>query len=178
MRIQPGDPARGFSVLDVDGQLQSLQRYRGQPLLLQFYRYAGCPMCDLRLHDFARQYATLRERGLRVVAFFHSSPERLRRHLRDRSLPFPVVGDPALAVYRSYGVEASALRVLWSMVKPSFYWHWVRSIGHGYWGTVDWRMTMMPADFLIGSDQTIRRVHYGRDIGDHMGVTTILEALP
>ena len=113
-----------------------------------------------------------------MVAFFHSSPQGLRSHLRDRDLPFPVVGDPTMAVYRSYGVEASALRFLWSMVKPSFYWDWMRSMRHGYWGTVHRRMTTMPADFLIGSDHTIRRVHYGRDIGDHMTVTTILEALP
>lgn len=134
-------------------------------------------MCDLRLHDFGRHYPMLRKRGLRVVAFFHSSSERLRHHLHDRGLPFPVVGDPSMAVYRAYGVESSAPRLLLSAARPAFYWDWLRSMRHGYWGTVDWRMTTMPADFLIGPDQVVRRVHYGRDIGDHMPIATILETL-
>jgi thioredoxin-dependent peroxiredoxin len=177
MRIQAGGRAPDFSVRDTEGKPHSLEQYRGRPLLLQFYRYAGCPMCDLRMHDFAREYPALRDRGLNVIAFFHSRPERLRDHLRERALPFPVVGDPTLEVYRQYGVESSALRLLWSSVKPSFYWDWLRSMRHGYWGTMDWRMTSMPADFLIGADQSIRRVHYGGDIGDHMPAATILEAL-
>src|ERR1043165_4823 len=177
MRIEAGDRAPDFSTDDVDGQPQSLQRYRGEPLLLQFYRYAGCPMCDLRLHDFAREYPVLRDRGVRVLAFFHSGPERIRRHLRDRPLPFPVVGDSSQVVYRRYGVESSAMRLLLSAAKPSFYWDWVRAMRHGYWGTVHWQMATMPADFLIGPDQTIRLAHYGRDIGDHMSVATILQEI-
>ena len=177
MRIRPGDHAIDFLAHDVDGQPQSLDRYRGEPLLLQFYRYAGCAMCDLRLHDFAREYPALRDRGLRVVAFFHSSSDRLRGHLRDRALPFTVVGDPSLDVYRRYGVEASGLRLLWSAAKPSFYWDWIRAMRHGHWGSLHWRMTTMPADFLIAGDQTVLRVHHGRDIGDHMPIKTILEAL-
>jgi len=177
MRIQPGAPAQDFSVHDVNGQPHSLARYRGHSLLLQFYRYAGCPMCDLRLHDFARQYPALADRGIRVVAFFHSSSNRLRRHLQTRGLPFPVVGDPSMAVYRAYGVEASALRLLGSIAKPGFYRDWLRSMRHGYWGSVDWRMTTMPADFLIDDNSIVRRVHYGGDIGDHMPVADILDAL-
>ena len=175
MRLQAGDQARPFDVRDTAGRSHSLDAYRGRPLLLQFYRYSGCPMCDLRMNDFAREYPAIEKLGVQVVAFFHSPAERLRNHLRRRALPFPVVADPTMAAYRAYGVESSVLRLFWSMVLPSFYVDWVRAMGQGFWGSMSANMATMPADFLIGADQIIRRVHYGTDIGDHMTVDTIIE---
>ena len=177
MRLRAGEKARPFIVQDVHGRPHSLDRYRERPLLLQFYRYAGCPMCDLRLHDFVREYPMLAERGVDVVAFFHSHTDSLRRHLEGRDLPFAVIADPTMTVYRAYGVESSATRLLLSMAQPSFYVDWIRAMRHGYWGSFHWRMTTMPADFLLGLDHRIIRAHYGRDIGDHMSVATIIKAL-
>src|SRR5688572_3713673 len=94
MRIEPGGRAPDFSVTDLEGRAHRLADYRGKPLLLQFYRYAGCPMCDLRLHDFAREYPSLAANGLSVLAFFHSPAPRLRRHFARRPMPFPIVADP------------------------------------------------------------------------------------
>jgi thioredoxin-dependent peroxiredoxin len=134
-------------------------------------------MCDLRLHDFAREYPRLREMGLEVIAIFHSSPGRLQSHFSHRPLPFPIIADPSRRLYRSYGVEISWIRLLSSALKPSFYWDWLRSMRHGFFGGVDWQLASMPADFLIGQDGTVLRAHYGRDIGDHMPVEEIEQAL-
>jgi peroxiredoxin len=177
MRLREGKAAIPFTAEDVLGHPQSLAHYAGQPVLLQFYRYAGCPMCDLRLHDFAREYPRLAARGINVIAFFHSGGESVRKHLQDRGLPFAVVADPTMAVYRAYGVESSLLRLFLSSALPSFYADWFRAMRHGYWGSVHWRMTTMPADFLLGPDHVIQRVHYGSDIGDHMSVDAILRTL-
>lgn len=177
MRLAPGTAAPDFAVQDLDGREHTLAGYRGGPLLLQFYRFAACPMCDLRLHDFAREYPGLEERGVRVLAFFHSSPERLRRHFRKRALPFPIVGDPGEQVYRRYGVERSWARLLLSAARPRFYLDWVRSMRHGFWGGADLRMETMPADFLIDAAGTVRLAHYGADIGDHLPAERVHAAL-
>lgn len=175
--VETGTQAPDVEMHALDGRTRSVGQYRGRPLLLQFYRYASCPMCDLRLHDFAREYPRLREMGLEVIAIFHSSPKRLRSHFSRRLLPFPIVADPSRRLYRSYGVETSWMRLLLSALKPGFYWDWLRSMRHGFFGGVDWRLASMPADFLIGPDGTVLRVHYGRDIGDHMPVAEIEQAL-
>ena len=75
MKAAPGNPVVPFSTVDADGHPVSLKRFRGHPVLLMFFRYASCP-CNLRLHDFAREYPRLQARGLSAVAFFHP---RLRR---------------------------------------------------------------------------------------------------
>jgi hypothetical protein len=63
------------------------------------------------------------------------------------------------------------------MLLPSFYWNWIRSIRHGFWGGADIQMAKMPADFLIGPDGRFLLVHYGKDIGDHLSLADIERAL-
>ena len=177
MRLKPGDTAVSFSVETLQGEAVSLQQFAGKPLLLMFYRYASCPMCNLRLRDFAQHYPRLHEQGLEVVAFFHSSARNILSHAGKRNYPFHLVADPQFEVYRKYGIETSWLRFFFSMVLPSFYVDWIRAMRYGIWGGVDWQMGKMPADFLIGPNSRIVMAHYGREIGDHLPVTEVEAAL-
>lgn len=142
-----------------------------------FFRYASCPMCNLRLHDFAKEYPRLQTRGLSAVAFFHSSARAIKRNAGRRNYPFLLVPDPDHGIYRTFGVETSWPGFFKSMVLPSFYRDWIRSIRHGFWGGADMQMAKMPADFLVGPDGRLQLVHYGRDIGDHLSVADIETAL-
>ena len=177
MKLAPGNPVVPFSAVDVDGHPVSLEQFRGRPVLLMFFRYASCPMCNLRLHDFAREYPRLQARGLSAVAFFHSSAGAIRRNASRRNYSFPLVADPDQEIYRAFGVETSWAGFLKSMVLPSFYRDWIRSIRHGFWGGADLEMAKMPADFLVGPDGRLLLVHYGKDIGDHLSVADIEKAL-
>ena len=177
MRLKPEDRAVPFSVETLEGKSISLEQFAGRPLLLMFFRYASCPMCNLRLRDFAKNYPRLHERGLEVVAFFHSPARSIRANAGKQHYPFHLVADPGFIIYRSYGVETSWLRFLLSMALPSFYVDWIRAMRYGIWGGVDWQMGKMPADFLIGPDGRILKAHYGRDIGDHLPVLEVEAAL-
>ena len=173
MRLEPGRLAVPFTARDIDGTAVSLNQFAGSTVLLMFLRYASCPMCNLHLRDFANDYAELHDRGLAVLAFFHSRPHAIRAHAGGRHYPFPLVSDPEFRVYRAYGVETSWARLLLSIVYARFYVGFVRSIRHGFWGGVAWQMAKMPADFLIGPDGRLVAAHYGRDIGDHLPVARL-----
>lgn len=177
MRLKPGDEAPPFSAETIEGKTISLKEFDGKPLLLMFYRYASCPMCNLRIRDFAQHYPHLHERGLEVVAFFHSPARNIRANAGKQDIPFHLVADPNFSVYRNYGIETSWLRFFLSMFLPSFYVDWIRAMRYGIWGGVDWQMGKMPADLLIGPDGRIVKVHYGREIGDHLAVAEIEAAL-
>ena len=177
MRLKPGDKAPPFSTETINGRTISLEEFAGKPVLLMFYRYPSCPMCNLRIRDFAQHYPRLHERGLEVVAFFHSPARNIRAHAGKRQLPFHLAADPKFKVYQSYGIETSWAGFLLSMFLPSFYVDWIRAMRYGILGGVDWQMGKMPADFLIGPDGRILTVHYGRDIGDHLSVQEVEAAL-
>jgi peroxiredoxin len=109
MRLKPGDAAVLFSIETMEGKTISLDDFAGKPLLLLFYRYGSCSMCNLRLRDFAQHYASLHEHGLEAVAFFHSSARSILANAGRQHYPFHLVPDPKFRVYRSYGVETSWL---------------------------------------------------------------------
>lgn len=173
MRLEPGDIAVPFTTQAIDGTTVSLNQFAGGPVLLMFFRYASCPMCNLHLRDFAKDYGGLRDRGLAVVAFFHSPPHAIQAHAGRRRYPFLLVSDPDFRVYRKYGVESSWPRLLLSIVNPRFYVSVVRSLLHGFWGGMAWPMAKMPADFLVGPDDRLVAANYGRDIGDHLPVARL-----
>jgi thioredoxin-dependent peroxiredoxin len=177
MKLAPGDRAVEFSTLDADGHPVSLGAFRGSPVLLMFFRFASCPMCNLRLHDFAKEYPRLHANGLSALAFFHSSAGAIRRHAGRRSYPFPLVPDQDQKIYRDFGVTTSWAGLFGSMALPSFYWDWMRSMRHGFWGGVDLHMAKMPADFLVGADGRLLLAHYGRTIGDHLSLAAIESTL-
>lgn len=177
MRLKVNDKAIPFSAETIEGKTISLDQFGGKPLLLMFYRYASCPMCNLRIRDFAQHYPRLHERGVEVVAFFHSPARNIRANAGKRDIPFHLVADPKFKVYQAYGIETSWLRFLLSMFLPGFYVDWMRAMRYGIWGGVDWQMGKMPADFLIGPDGRIMMAHYGREMGDHLAVQAVEAAL-
>jgi peroxiredoxin len=174
VRIQPQQTAPPFTAPTAQGGVVTLQQFAGKPLLLKFHRYASCPMCNLKLHDFARHYPALHERGLEAVAFFHTPVEQIRAHAGRRKYPFALAADPEFQIYRRYGVQTSWSRLGFSVVLPSFYWDWLRAMRHGFWGGMPpWQLAKIPADFLIAPDGRILLAHYGRHIGDHLPISDI-----
>ena len=178
MRPAPGGQVVAFSTVDTTGRPVAPEHFRGQPLLLMFFRYASCPMCNLRLHDFALSYPRLQATtGLAAVAFFHSSAGAIQSHSGRANYPFPLVPDPDHRIYREFCVRTSWAGLLASMLLPRFYSDWIRSMRHGFWGGADTQMATMPADFLVGPDGRFLLVHYGRTIGDHLPLADIETAL-
>lgn len=169
MRLQPQQAAPSFSVERVDGETLTLEQFAGRPLLLMFHRYAACPMCNIRLHDFARRFPELHRRGLEAVAFFHSPAEEIRKHAGGREYPFAISTDPKFRVYRKYGVETSWPRLAMAVFQPSVYATFFKAMRAGYHGgRMTRHLAKMPADFFIRPDGRIHAVHYGRRIDDHM----------
>jgi thioredoxin-dependent peroxiredoxin len=178
MKLHPDDLAPSFSVETCDGHTVALEQFAGKPLLLMFHRYAGCPMCNIRLHTFAQRFPELQRQGLEAIAFFHSSPEEIRKHAGGRQYPFAIATDPKFRVYRKYGVETSWLRLAMALIQPSAYADYARAFAQGFrGGRMPRQLAKMPADFFIGPDGRIQAVHYGTGIANHMSMSTIEENL-
>jgi peroxiredoxin len=178
MRLLPQQTAPPFFVESVENGTVTLEQFAGKSLLLMFHRYAGCPMCNIRLHNFAREFPELHARGLEAVAFFHSPAKEIRKHAGGRQYPFIIAADPKFRVYRQYGVETSWQRLLASFVRPSVYAEMFRALRQGYrGGKPPLQLAKMPADFFIRPDGRIHAAYYGRSIGDHMSQRDIERAL-
>lgn len=183
-RLTAGEPARGFKAEDLWGQPVRLADYAGRSVLLSFFRFASCPYCNLRVHRMIERHAAYRAQGLEMIAVFESPRESLQRYVGKQQAPFPIIGDPANQLYRLYAVERSWWRLVKTFLSPRSAWTTMRegtytAVVKGFRpGTIDAGIHRMPADFLIGPDQVVRRAYYGAFPGDHLPFEEIERLLP
>jgi peroxiredoxin len=172
MRLTPNTPAPPFTGELLGGGRLSLADLQGRPVLLKFYRFAECPICNVHLRELVRRHEEITVAGLRVVVLFHSPLSRVERK-QGFDLPFQAIADPTKRIFRSYAVEESlggmfALDVARDYVRAmaaGFY-----SKPFGYHGGIKGH----PADFIIGADGLIKHAHYGGSYADSLGVDDVV----
>jgi len=104
MRLTLGSPAPDFSAESIGGRGVSLEQLRGRPLLLKFYRFATCPVCNLHMHRFIMEHRMVSDAGLTTIVFYHSPADKLA-DAQDFATPFDLIPDPDKRIFRAYGVE-------------------------------------------------------------------------
>lgn len=73
---------------------------------LQFLRFAGCPVCNLHLRSIARRHDEILEEGIKEVAVFYSTRERMLEF--QGSLPFAAISDPERRLYAEFSANRRA----------------------------------------------------------------------
>ncbi|WP_266172214.1 peroxiredoxin-like family protein [Dyella subtropica] len=167
-RLAPGDMAPLLNIDAISGARIAVPNPTAL-VHLQFRRFAGCPVCKLHLRDIGNRHDELARAGIKEVAVFHSSHEALVRHQGD--LPFHLIADPSMALYRKYRVESSLMSVLhpraWTrIIEGLCTYGFGRGKGEPAFG--------LPADFMVSRDGRIIAVKYGIHADDHWSVEEVL----
>lgn len=162
---QPGAAAPDFEATTWEGRPVRLSDQRGQPVWLAFFRYAACPLCNLRVHEMIQRQAQWESQGLRILAVFQSPAKRMARYVGRQKPPFPLIADPKEALYRLYGVGSSRM----AMIKPGVAPKLASALAHGFMpGMTDGTVTRVPSDCLIDANGMIADRFDGLDIADHI----------
>jgi peroxiredoxin len=177
MTIQTNQSAPAFSIKDVNGTTVNLSDLKGKKVLLNFYRNAGCPACNFRFHELEKQSANFKAKGLVVISVYESSSENLNKYLSNTSRYSIMIPNPSQDLYAAYSVERS----MGKMMKGMF---------NGAMGKMnkgqklftekikqDGNMDRIGAEFLIDEDGKILISHYGKFLGDHLSIETILNTI-
>ena len=104
MRLNLGALAPDFAAESIGGRWVSLTQLRGRPVLLKFYRFATCPICNLHMHRFIQEYHMVSDAGLTTIVLYHSPADKLAES-QDYATPFDLVPDVDKTIFRAYGVE-------------------------------------------------------------------------
>lgn len=99
-------PAPPWSLSDTHGKSFSLAQFRGKPVIVIFYLGFGCLHCAEQLQAFAPMAAEFRRHGIELIAVSTDNREDLKKSIDDYpgGMPFPLVSDAKLDVFRSYRV--------------------------------------------------------------------------
>ncbi|WP_368498962.1 thioredoxin-dependent thiol peroxidase [Herbiconiux sp. A18JL235] len=101
-RLQAGDTAPEFTLVDEDGVSRSLADYRGQRVILYFYPEAGTPGCTTEACDFRDNLNSLKSAGYTVLGVSRDKPAKLRGFVDEQGLNFTLLSDPDSAVHELY----------------------------------------------------------------------------
>lgn len=172
MRLETGKPAPEFKGPAHTGEEITLDGLGGRLKHIQFHRFVGCPVCNLRVREFVNRYEDVRAAGVETVMVFHTPLPEIQAHVEGSPPPFPIVADPDRLLYDAYGVERSMLGIM----SPSFNLSAVKGMLAGFaatpWGQGG--VDQIPADFVVDEDGVLKLARYGRHGGDSLSVDALL----
>ncbi len=107
VRLEEGQAAPQFSLLNADGETVSLSDYKGKKVIVYFYPKADTPGCTTEACDFRDNLASLQGAGYTVLGVSPDLPEALRAFRDEQHLSYSLLSDPDYAVARAYGAYGS-----------------------------------------------------------------------
>lgn len=149
--LNPGDKAPDFTARDQNGELRSLNDYKGKKLVLYFYPKDMTPGCTVEACDFRDSLNRLQGHGAEVLGVSPDSVARHRKFVTKESLNFPLLADEDRAIAEAYDV-----------------WQQKSMFGRKYMGVV--RTT-----FIIDENGKIERIFPKVNVKGH--VDEVIDAL-
>jgi peroxiredoxin len=149
--IKEGDRVDAFSAPEVDGKTLDLEALLAQgPAVLVFFRFEGCPACNLALPYYQRNLLPgLRKLGASLTALSPQIPERLVEIKRRHNLEFNVASDLDNRLGAKFGI-------LYSFDEASRKQSLAGGKGIGeVTGTGTWELPM-PTVVVIDQTRTVR----------------------
>lgn len=101
--LEVGTKAPAFSLPDQNGQMHSLEDYRGQKVILYFYPKDNTAGCTKQACGFAERYPQIQEKGAVVLGVSKDSVKSHKNFEEKYSLPFTLLSDPDHQVLELYG---------------------------------------------------------------------------
>jgi len=108
--VQVGDTLPPFTLLNVEGgEITRDSLLADGPAVLIFFRFAGCPACNIALPYYQRNlWPELKAAGVRLVAISPQVPERLVEIKKRHDIDFTVASDLGNTLARAIGITYEA----------------------------------------------------------------------
>lgn len=176
MKLETNVTAPVFKLKDIFDREIDLNQYNGKRVFIGFFRHAGCPFCNLRVHALTKIHEEVKAKGLEMIFFFESKKEVLLRSIFHKEVsPIPLIADPQKLQYAAYGLEPSAgiaaKSHLTSFVQTAFR---ARLAGVPIHLMADGEsIKTIPAEFLIDRELIVKKVHYSQGLNDRISIDII-----
>ncbi len=102
-KLERGDAAPEFQLLDQNSVNISLRDYRGQKVLVYFYPKADTSGCTKQACTVRDAMPELKDLGIAVVGISPDKPDKQKKFDQKYSLGFPLLSDQDHAVAKAYG---------------------------------------------------------------------------
>lgn len=169
--LREGDRLPAATLLDAAGKEVSLGALVAEgPLVINYYRGAWCPYCNLELRAYQQLLPEIEALGGRLVAITPELPDHAVTASEKNALSFPVLSDVGLKLSEAMGLAfelPAALRELYGTFGMAL---------DKLNGEDRWRLPI-PATYVVGRDGVIVKAHVDPDYRTRMEPEEALKAL-
>ncbi len=102
--LETGSKAPNFSLPDQNGDIHTLEEYRGKKVILYFYPKDNTSGCTKQACGFGERYPLFQEKGAVVIGISKDSVKSHKNFETKHSLPFTILSDTELDTIKAYDV--------------------------------------------------------------------------
>lgn len=102
--LEVGDKAPQFSAKDQDGNVHSLEDYKGKKLVVFFYPKASTPGCTAEACNLRDNWEKFKAEGYEILGVSADSQKKQQKFKENKDLPFPLLADEEKEVINAFGV--------------------------------------------------------------------------
>ena len=108
-QVAEGDAAPDFELGDQNGQVHSIEDYRGQWVALYFYPKDGTPGCTTEACEFRDNIFAFKDANCQILGVSLDDAESHKSFSEKHGLPFPLLADVEGTTADAYGVKYQML---------------------------------------------------------------------
>lgn len=102
--LETGSKAPNFSLPDQNGDIHTLEEYRGKKVILYFYPKDNTSGCTKQACGFGERYPLFQEKGAIVIGISKDSVKSHKNFETKHNLPFTILSDTELDTIKAYDV--------------------------------------------------------------------------
>ena len=106
-QVQTGDPAPDIELKDQNGDLHSIEDYRGKWVALYFYPKDDTPGCTTEACEFRDNIFAFRKADCQILGVSLDDEMSHKKFAEKYSLPFPLLADTEGVAADAYGVKTT-----------------------------------------------------------------------
>lgn len=130
-----------------------------------FLRYFGCTLCQLDMHELAKNYADITSNGGQVLVVLQSKPEGIASQITKDTFPFDIICDPEASLYKRFAIEPATSKLKMASLGTISKINKAKKAGFTH-GEYEGDELQLPAAFVLTNDCTITYAHYGKNVSD------------
>jgi len=113
-QVGSGDAAPDFELIDQDGQLHSIEDYRGKWVALYFYPKDATPGCTTEACEFRDNIFAFKNLDCQILGVSLDDAESHKDFSEKHGLPFPLLADTEGTTADAYGVKKKFLGIAYA----------------------------------------------------------------
>ena len=178
MKVKVGDKFPNLAMTDVFGNTVNVEEIDAEKTMIWVFRYVGCPICQLDMHEMSLEYDKVKEKGCALYVVLQSDVEHTKAYLEQNPMPFTLILDPEMKIYKELEVEPASSKISFPGNLPKVMGKVKKAGKLGFeHGDYEGDEMQLPALFILDQDKTVTYAHYAKSLSDMPEVSEMIALL-